>query len=217
MKRHQKKLRNYVYIITFSPVLLLHTMQFENAKKFIVDKLKLELPEHLSYHSVGHIKDVYNSAERIAKEEGITGEEMTLLLTAVLFHDSGFLVQQKDHESISCEIAREFLPGFDYSEGEIQQICGMIMATKVPQKPHTHLEEIICDADLDYLGRDDFFTIGNRLFSELRVYGMIQSELEWNQLQVRFLESHHYFTKTAMRLRNDSKNAHLQSIKSLIS
>ncbi len=191
-------------------------MQFENAKKFIVDKLKVELPEHLSYHSVGHIKDVYNSAERIAVEEGISGEEMTLLLTAVLFHDSGFLVQQKDHESISCEIAREFLPGFDYSEDEIQQICGMIMATKVPQKPHNHLEEIICDADLDYLGRDDFFTIGNRLFSELRVYGMIQSELEWNQLQVRFLESHHYFTKTAMRLRNDSKNAHLQSIKSLI-
>jgi len=192
-------------------------MQFENAKKFIVDKLKKELPEHLSYHSVGHIKDVYNSAERIAIEEGISGEELTLLLTAVLFHDSGFLVQQKDHEIISCEIAREFLPGFEYTDDEIQQISGMIMATKVPQKPKSHLEEIICDADLDYLGRDDFFTIGNRLFSELRVYGMIQSELEWNQLQVRFLESHHYFTKTAIRLRNDSKNAHLQSIKSLIS
>ena len=32
-------------------------------------------------------------------------------------------------------------------------------ATKIPQTPLTKLEEIICDADLDYLGREDFFEI----------------------------------------------------------
>ena len=73
-------------------------MQFEAAKTFIIDNLKKELPDHLFYHSVNHIMDVYNASEILAKEEKINDYDLTLLLTAALFHDSGFLVQQKDHE-----------------------------------------------------------------------------------------------------------------------
>jgi len=191
-------------------------MKFEAAKDYIMDRLRRELPQHLSYHSVEHIKDVYAAAERYAEAEGISGEDRALLLTAVLFHDSGFLVQQKDHERISCEIASEHLPGYNYTPEQIDRICGMIMATKVPQDPHNLLEQIICDADLDYLGRDDFFDIGNRLFAELSVYGLIHNEDEWNKLQVRFLESHHYFTGSAIRWRQETKAAHLALIRSKI-
>ena len=192
-------------------------MQFEAVKKFIIKKLKSELPTHLYYHSVGHINDVYSAAETLAKGEVIDGENLKLLLTAVLFHDSGFTVQQKDHEEISCQLARKYLPDFGYNDSQIDLICGMIMATKVPQIPHNHLEQIICDADLDYLGRDDFYDIGNKLFTELSLYGMIQNEIEWNKLQVKFLEGHHYFTPTAIQLRQDGKDKHLQAIKDLIS
>ena len=148
-------------------------MEFEKVKKFILAKLKKELPKSLSYHSIEHIKDVYRAAKKLAKLEDVTGEDLTLLLTAALFHDSGFLMQQKGHEKISCDIARESLPQFDYTPEQIERICGMIMATRVPQNPHNLLEQIICDADLDYLGRDDFFSIGNSLYAELQVYGMI--------------------------------------------
>jgi hypothetical protein len=189
-------------------------MQFEEAKAFILKKLKEELPEHLSYHSVGHIKDVYSACERLAQNEGVTGNELTLLLTAALFHDSGFLRDQKNHEKVSCDIACEYLPGYGYNPDDINKICGMIMATKVPQEPHTHLEEILCDADLDYLGRDDFFIIGNKLFSELSLYGIIHNQQEWDQLQVRFLEAHHYYTSTAIETRKAKKDAHLAIIKS---
>jgi len=188
-------------------------MQFKEAKTFILQKLKKELPRHLSYHSVGHIKDVYHSCKAIGKEEGIKGEEMKLLLTAALFHDSGFLIQQKDHERISCDIARKYLPDFGYTEDQIERICGMIMATRIPQSPTNKLEEIIADADLDYLGRDDFFTIGNKLFDELCVYGILNTEDEWNRLQIRFLEGHHYFTETAIRLRKHKKDEYLSIIK----
>jgi len=192
-------------------------MQFKEAKTFIVQKLKKELPRHLSYHSVEHIKDVYRSCKAIGKEEGIRGENMKLLLTAALFHDSGFLIQQKDHEKISCEIARKHLPDFGYTDEQIEVICGMIMATRIPQTPTNKLEEIIADADLDYLGRDDFFTIGNKLFDELSVYGILNTEEEWNRLQVKFLEGHHYFTDTAIRLRKQKKEEHLENIKSKLS
>src|SRR5215217_376820 len=148
-------------------------MEFQKAKKFILAKLRKELPRHLSYHSVEHVKDVYGAVESIGKKEGIKGEAMKLLLTAALFHDSGFLKGPKDHEKVSCDIAREHLPEFGYNAEQIETICGMIMATRIPQTPHNLLEQIICDADLDYLGRDDFFTIGNKLFDELSIYGII--------------------------------------------
>ncbi len=191
-------------------------MQFKKAKKFILDKLKKELPKHLTYHSVGHIKDVYTSAESLAELENVDGEDLTLLLTACLFHDSGFLVNQKDHEFNGCQIARQYLPEFEYTPDQIEKICGMIMATQIPQTPKNKLEEIICDADLDYLGRDDFFSIGNKLFDELCMYGIISTESEWNKLQVRFLSKHHYYTKSAIRLRKAKKAEHLKLIKSLI-
>ncbi len=191
-------------------------MQFENVKEFILAKLKNELPENLTYHSLGHIKDVYKAAQQLAELEQISGEDLTLLLTAVLFHDSGFLVQQKEHEQLGCDIARQYLPEYDYSSQQIERICGMIMATRIPQTPHNKLEEIICDADLDYLGRDDFFKIGNYLYDELCMYGLIQTENDWNQLQVRFLENHSYFTASAQKLRKAKKEAHLALVKSKI-
>jgi len=189
-------------------------MQFEKVKKFILDKLKKELTKNLTYHSLGHIKDVYSAAENLAKLEKVEGDDFTLLLTAVLFHDSGFLFSQKEHERLSCELARQFLPQFDYSPEQIEIICGMIMATQIPQTPHNKLEKIICDADLDYLGRDDFFKIGDKLFDELCMYGIIDNENEWNQLQVRFLEKHHYFTTSAKKLRKIKKAENLAIVKS---
>lgn len=190
-------------------------MQFSEVKKFILNKLKKELPQYLSYHSVEHVKDVFNAAKQIAKSENVSGEELTLILTAALFHDTGFLNGPKDHEKQSCNIVKEFLPRFGYSPQQIKLICGMIMATKIPQSPKNKLEEIMCDADLDYLGRDDFYVIGNKLFAELSMYGMITTEDEWNKLQIRFLESHHYFTKTSIKLRKTQKEKHLKKIKKL--
>ena len=188
-------------------------MQFQKAKTYINGRLRKELPKHLSYHSVAHVKDVYSAAERLAKAEGVTGDDLTLLLTAVLYHDCGFIVQSKEHEAIGCDIARQSLPGFGYSPEQIERICGMIMATRIPQTPNNLLEEIIADADLDYLGRDDFWSIGNKLFTELQMYGIIQTEDDWNNLQVRFLEKHHYFTKTALNTRRDKKDGYVATIK----
>lgn len=188
-------------------------MQFKRAGKFIMDKLAKELPEHLSYHSVEHTKDVYDAAEKLGKEEKVSSYDIKLLLTAAWYHDAGFLRGAKDHEEESCSIAKRTLPDYGYNPEEIDRICGMIMATKIPQMPKNHLEEILADADLDYLGRDDFFLIGDKLFSELSVFGFINSEEEWNRLQVRFLESHHYFTKTALISRKDKKQENLEQIK----
>lgn len=189
-------------------------MQLGEAKKYILKRLKDELPLHLSYHSVSHTKDVYSCCKTIAAAENVKGNDLKLLLTAALFHDTGFLKGYKEHEKKSCTIARQELPLFGYSKEQIKTVCGMIMATKIPQSAHTLLEEILCDADLDYLGRDDFFAIGNRLYHELTALKQIKTEWDWNIMQVKFLESHHYYTKTSQKLRLKKKDKNLSLVKS---
>lgn len=191
-------------------------MQFKEVKKFILAKLKKELPKHLFYHSIEHIKDVYDSAKAIARSEKISKEDTDLLLTAALFHDSGFIIDQKEHERLSSELAEKHLPDYGYTSEQIGKIRGMIMATKIPQSPQNKLEQILCDADLDYLGRDDFFTIGGKLFAELNMYGIIDSENDWNKLQAGFLSKHQYFTETAINTRKAKKEQHLALIRSKI-
>lgn len=191
-------------------------MQVEQAGNDILNRLKKELSPQLYYHNADHALDVFEAAKRIGEAEGITGEEMQLLLTAAYYHDSGFLIKAKGHEEESCRIAREALPGYGYNEDEIGRICGMIMATRLPQSPANHLEEIIADADLDNLGRDDFFEISHKLFLENSFFGKVGDETEWNRQQIDFIKSHQYFTKTAINLRQAKKDANLGRIKAQV-
>ncbi len=189
-------------------------MDYQSINNIILEKLRSELPQHLSYHSVAHVLDVIAAAEEIANAEGVQGDDLVLLKTAALFHDSGFLFGSKDHEQKSGEIAQEYLPDYGYSQSQIDAIKGMIMATKIPQSPQNHLEQILADADLDYLGRDDFFTIGDKLYDELAMFGIINNDRDWNMLQERFLEGHTYHTATAIKNRNAKKQENLSIIKS---
>ncbi|MDB4922001.1 HD domain-containing protein [Mucilaginibacter sp.] len=191
-------------------------MQFEQAGNYILNRLNNELPDHLTYHNADHTKDVYQAAKRIGETEGITGDELKLLLTAAYYHDSGFLIMAEGHEEESCHIAREALPGYGYTIDEIEKICGMIMATRLPQSPTNHLEQILADADLENLGRDDFFTVSHKLFLENLFSGKVENENEWNLQQIEFIEKHQYFTKTAINLRQAKKDANLGRIKAQV-
>ena len=91
----------------------------------------------------------------------------------------------------------------------------MIMATKIPQSPKNKLEKIICDADLDYLGRDDFEPISNSLYKEFLDFGFVKDHNDWMQKQVGFLESHHYFTKSSQELRQPKKTDQLIKLKKI--
>jgi len=188
-------------------------MDIKGVKDFILDKQQKELPEHLSYHNIHHILDVYDAVKRHIEFDGITGEDAVLLQTAALFHDSGFIVQAQGHEEISCGFAHQYLPQYGYNSKQINVICGIIMATKIPQSPKTPLEEILADSDLDYLGRDDFFAISDRLFDELKYSGVVANYDDWNKMQVGFFNNHRYFTASAKAWREAKKAEHLKSIK----
>ena len=188
--------------------------RFKESAAFIEEKMLNGLSGKFQYHNLEHVKDVLEAAIRLGEMEGISDHDMEMLKVAVMYHDSGYILGLKDHESLSCDIVREHLPGFGYTGDEIDIICGLIMATKIPQEPGTKLQQIICDADLDYLGRDDFFEIGDNLFLEFRKYGFLSTEAEWQAMQQKFLESHSYFTDSAKALRDSKKLENLEKVKS---
>ena len=191
-------------------------MDYEKAKAFVFSKLTADLLPALTYHGIHHTQDVLTAALMLAKAEQISSADTHLIKTAALFHDIGFTVQYKNHEEVGCDIARKSLVHFGYNPVQIEEISGMIMATKIPQNPKTPLEEILCDADLDYLGRKDFYPISNTLFQESLHYGFVKNEIEWDRLQVKFFESHHYFTNTANALRLPEKNNRLNELKEIV-
>lgn len=194
----------------------LQVVRFEDLNDYVLDRLERELPKHLYYHNYKHTIDVTIGVEIIGEGEGVKGEDMLLLKTAALFHDFGQVVGALDHEERSCEIAEEVLPKFDYDKEQIEIIKGIIMATKLPPQPKTLLEQIIADADLDYLGRRDMVPVSDTLYQELKVQGIIGSFNDWNKLQVKFLSAHQYFTETARNMRTVNKKEQIERIKELI-
>jgi predicted metal-dependent HD superfamily phosphohydrolase len=126
-------------------------------------------------------------------------------------------VKYKDNEEEAVEYAKKILPNFGCNESDFLVVKECILATKIPQTPKSKLSEIVCDADLDYLGRDDFFYISDKLQNEWINYGLISGDIdEWNQIQINFMENHEYFTKTCKSINEPIKKRNLESIRATI-
>jgi uncharacterized protein len=190
---------------------------FELARQYAMQRLQHELSPKVEYHSINHTNDeVVPAAEKIALMEGVNEEELLLVRTAALYHDIGFVHESKEHEAIGASIAGETLPGFGYSQGQVKEIQGMILATRLPQSPRTLLEQIMADADLDILGREDFLARNQALRNELANQGREFSDEQWYQNQLNFLKNHHYWTEAARKLREANKQANIKALEQLL-
>lgn len=172
-------------------------MQYQQVYNFLMPKLEKELPAYLYYHNAEHTKSVIAAVEHLAAGENISGDELTVLRTAALFHDAGFLQQADGHEEISCIWARQYLPDYGYADNQIEHICRTIMATRLPQSPVDHLGEILCDGDLFYNGKDGYAANAEKIFKEFKHRGIVKTESEWQLMQLEFLSGQHFFTRSA--------------------
>ena len=193
-------------------------MDFSKAEHFVRTLLQSQLSPLLTYHDYDHTLDVLEAATELARREQISNaEDLTLLKTAALFHDTGYVNVYEHHEEESCHIARQALPSCGYSEKQVEIVCDMIMKTKMTTPPATLLEKILCDADLFYLSGDEFEERGQKLFREWMAYGRLSNEKEWNVMQVRFLENHRFYTRAAAEKGEPKKSEHLLRLRKLVS
>lgn len=190
----------------------MYASSFLKIKEFVIKKLE-GLDTRLTYHNIAHTLDVLAQSERIAASEKIMNdEELFLLKTAALYHDAGFLKVYTGHEQASCAIFREDAARFGFTIEQSEIIEGLIMATRVPQKPVGILQEIICDADLDYLAREDFYTIGDHLRKEFIQFNIVADDAGWEAMQLKFFENHHYHTYSSKMQREPAKQKHFAEL-----
>lgn len=184
-----------------------YELAFQKVESFLLENL----PKQYTYHTIEHIRDVVKQAERIAKKEKIDKSIIQDIKLAAWLHDVGYIWEPNRHEARGAEYATSILTEMKFPKSKISLITGMIMATKIPQSPKNHLEQIICDADLDYLGRDDYDSNSNNLLKEIELSKKITLK-EWLLIQEKFLKAHAYFTTTSQKLRNKRKKETLLSI-----
>lgn len=195
----------------------LQQIRFGDLEEFVIQRMQDELPANLYYHNIVHTMDVITRVEILGRGENVSDQDILLLKTAALLHDSGFIFQYDNHEDNSILFAEEILPRYKYSTSQIQTIINLIEITRLNATPKTELEKILKDADLDYLGRSDFVPISENLFREMNAYGAKISLSDWNDIQFDFISNHTYYTNSARQLRQVNKDRQLQKLKELIS
>lgn len=196
-------------------------MKLENSSAYpevchkILEELSEKLPGHLTYHNLNHIIDVANVCNHYIDYYMVSDRVADLIRIAAVAHDFGYIFTPIEHEERSITEVRPMLQ--KYSDAEIALIDGMIRATKVPQKPGNLYEDIMADADLDYLGRDDYGPISEGLYKEFLHFGVVKNEIDWLQLQIRFLENHSFHTDWARKHRSEAKQERLQRLRETLS
>lgn len=184
----------------------------------VVKSLLIQLPNTILYHDVDHtLRDVFPTSVQLALSEGCSRRDTVLVGVAALFHDVGYLESYYDNEPIGVRYAREELPRHGFLPVEIDTIEALILATRVPQRPKTHLECVICDADLAHLGSDYCFVVGERLRLERGYMGAPISLRAWYMANVSFLSGHRYHTDTARTLWQPTKERNLREARHLLS
>ena len=185
---------------------------YEHQFKHVTALLRNDIDVRYRYHDLNHTLDVIEQTQFIGKQEKLAEPELLLLRIAALFHDTGFLVKRAEHEMESIVFFEKAARSFGLSENDIALISGCIRATQMPQQPQSHMEQVMCDADLDYLGRADFKSIGDLLYAEMNSCGEIGSMEDWNALQIRFLSKHRFHTHFSKNHRQPILEQHLQAL-----
>ncbi len=206
----KKKHKNREFDIKYSLI------QFLDIQEEVLDMMEQNLPDKLYYHNIKHTIDVVTEVELIGWAEGLSEEEILILKLAALFHDSGHVISYDDHEYHGTIIAQKVLSKYDFSDKILEKVYNLIMATQFPPNPKNILEKVICDSDLDYLGRSDFIPVSNMLYEELKVRELVGTFSEWNKKQLAFIKKHQYYTDTAQNLREVNKNKQIERLERLL-
>jgi predicted metal-dependent HD superfamily phosphohydrolase len=194
-----------------------HTPRLKIVDEYIRDLFRDELPDGIKYHDANHTlhptKGVVAAANGIAISEKISDLDRELIIAAAYFHDSGFIREYGKNEPIAARMAGRILKLIGYKPNEIEKIQKMILATDLAVEPKTHVEKILCDADLDHFGRDDFFKLDAKLREGRRIRGLdVSDDAKWYKGTLAVITNHQYYTESQKKLREKEKQKNIKRL-----
>jgi predicted metal-dependent HD superfamily phosphohydrolase len=194
-----------------------HTPRLKIVDQYIRELFRDELPSAIKYHNADHTlhptKGVVAVANRIALFENISERDRELLIAAAYFHDTGYIREYDKNEPIAARMAGRILKLIGYKPAEIKKVQKMILATDLACKPQSLVEKILCDADLDHLGRDDFFKRDGKLRKGRDARGIdVSDEAKWYRGTLELVKKHKYYTESQKELREKKKQKNLEQL-----
>ncbi len=194
-----------------------HTPRIKIVDEYIRKLFREELPDGIKFHDADHTlhptKGVVAVANRIAISENISEHARELLITAAYFHDTGYIREYDKNEPIAARMAGRIIKIIGYKPNEIEKIQRMILSTDLEREPETHVEKILCDADLDNLGREDFFKLDGKLREGRRARGIdVSDDVKWYRSTLEILKKHHYYTESQKKLREKGKQKNIKKL-----
>ena len=191
----------------------MHKSHLQKVEEYVLSILNERTPVENTYHTLDHTKDVVHACIEIGIKENLTPDEMEMIQIAAWFHDIGYIEKTAGHEEISAMYASNFLTEENYPSDRIDIIIACILATKVPQSPKNKLEKIICDADLNHLGKKIFFERNDKYRTEVQNnQHRILSEYEWITKTIDFVTRHRFFTEYAILTFSEQKKENLRDL-----
>ncbi|MBX2914737.1 MAG: HD domain-containing protein [Cyclobacteriaceae bacterium] len=172
------------------------------------------LPANCKFHTIHHTLNVVQFCYELGEHYRLTKTDMEKLLLAAWFHDTGYCLNIDDHENASVTIVSTFLDSRNLTENYLPSVKKLILATKRLGEPVTLAEQIICDADAQHLGAEDYFNWCALLKEELELKNCQElSDKEWSQMNICFFDSHRYFTDYAQKMWGGQKLKNLNLLK----
>ncbi len=187
----------------------------QDAQAQVMDLLSNKLSKSIRFHTLQHTQEVVAACEKLAEYHQLPDDDRFALILAAWFHDTGYTAgEAKEHETVSVQIANDFLTAHSASEDLKNKVTGCINATRIPQSPTTTIERLICDADLFHLGTDDFKEKNRLLREEYKEFsGKDISKKDWHKINIRFLEGHQYLTVYGKEKLQPVKELHLAELR----
>lgn len=187
----------------------------EDVEKHVGDYFHTHSDPRLVYHNLEHTEKVVNAAQQIANHYQLNEQDFFTVTVAAWFHDTGYFEDALNHEAKGAVLADDFLAKHKVNQEIRDQVKSAILATKIPQKPKSEIDKILCDADLFHLGLADFRAKGKLMHKENElIYKKEISKSEWRKKDIQFMESHHYHTDYANLLLSDQKQKNIEKLKS---
>jgi len=188
------------------------------ASNYVFSLFKEKLSKKLVYHNYKHTFETAKISRTLGEEYNLSDEDMEILLLAAWFHDTGYLETYTGHEEKSVEIATAFLQQEAYPEAQIQEVADCILATRSQQPAATLLQEILVDADMSNIGKENFFANAELLRVEWEIYlKKFFTDAEWAQYQLDFLLSTTFRTQAAQRLFGEQLQTNIQGQRNRLS
>ncbi|MDP9075883.1 MAG: HD domain-containing protein [Bacteroidota bacterium] len=176
------------------------------AAAYINRLFDLQLSPDLKFHNPSHTLDVVDMVDRMGKFSKLSKQNLQKLLVAAWFHDAGYCNSYLGHEDDSAALAVRFLNSVNCVEEFITDVVAIINSTRVPQKPVSLLEKIMCDADLAHLASEDYPLYAVRLRTEWELcLNKTYSDQQWDKGNLDLMQHHRYFTAYGRKVLEPAK------------